>query len=210
MSKLAFRLGVGITLVALALVVTDQLLTPPLTPGVTEANVNRLRVGMTVTEVEAILGPLPRRSGFDPPFGPSGGWFGDGDSRPLGGLIVGTPEGPKVTREAQIAKQAQPASPVRTSGEQDAPREPDPDDLEAGVKVLRGLVLHGGGQARATEEALQACFRMGVPMPIPGKDGTAFLSIKDDRLRGAEWRPNPGVAVPRTGLIGRLRDWLSW
>jgi hypothetical protein len=70
MSKRVFLLGLGLTLVALALAVTDWLLTPPPTPGVTEANVKRLRLGMTLEEVESMLGRLPAWS-----FGHSGfGW----------------------------------------------------------------------------------------------------------------------------------------
>jgi hypothetical protein len=49
-----YLLGVGLALVALALAVTDWALR--LRPGVTEANVKRIRPGMTVGEVEALLG----------------------------------------------------------------------------------------------------------------------------------------------------------
>jgi hypothetical protein len=47
---------VGLALVALALVATDALLWQP---GVTEANVKRIREGMTVAEVNALLGDEP-------------------------------------------------------------------------------------------------------------------------------------------------------
>jgi hypothetical protein len=54
MSGRVYALGVGLALVALALVLTDQYLSG--LPGVTGANVRRLREGMTLAEVEAILG----------------------------------------------------------------------------------------------------------------------------------------------------------
>ena len=57
MSRRVFLLGVGLALVALALAFTDWTLS--LQPGVTEANVKRIRPGMTLAEVKAILGPLP-------------------------------------------------------------------------------------------------------------------------------------------------------
>jgi hypothetical protein len=53
MSRRVYLLGVGLALVALAFIVTDTLLWRP---GVTEANVRRIRAGMTVTEVAARLG----------------------------------------------------------------------------------------------------------------------------------------------------------
>jgi hypothetical protein len=53
MSRQVYLMGVGLALVALAFVVTDALLWGP---GVTEANVRRVRVGMTIREVESILG----------------------------------------------------------------------------------------------------------------------------------------------------------
>ena len=53
MSRRVYLLGVGLALVALAFVVTDALLWRP---GVTEANVRRIRPGMKRTEVEAVLG----------------------------------------------------------------------------------------------------------------------------------------------------------
>jgi hypothetical protein len=49
-----YLLGVGLALVALAFAVTDWALT--LGPGLTTANVRRIRPGMTLAEVEAILG----------------------------------------------------------------------------------------------------------------------------------------------------------
>jgi hypothetical protein len=56
MPRRVYLLGLGLALVALALAFTDWLLTPPLSPGVTEANAKRIRVGMTLAEVEAIFG----------------------------------------------------------------------------------------------------------------------------------------------------------
>jgi hypothetical protein len=58
MSRRVFLLGVGLALVALALAFTDWALS--LRPGVTEANVRRIRQGMTELEVRALLGDRPR------------------------------------------------------------------------------------------------------------------------------------------------------
>jgi hypothetical protein len=54
MSRWVFLLGVGVTLVAVAFVVTCQVLEAQ--PGVTEANFKRIKEGMSLAEVEAILG----------------------------------------------------------------------------------------------------------------------------------------------------------
>jgi hypothetical protein len=54
MSRRVYLLGVGLALLALGLAFTDWALS--LQPGVTEANVKRIRVGMTLAEVEAIFG----------------------------------------------------------------------------------------------------------------------------------------------------------
>src|SRR5262249_27201934 len=54
MPRRVYLLGVGLALVALALAFTDWALS--LQPGVTERNVRRIRVGMTVAEVAARLG----------------------------------------------------------------------------------------------------------------------------------------------------------
>jgi hypothetical protein len=54
MSRRVYLLGLGLALVTLAFAVTDWAL--GLRPGVTEANVKRVRVGMTLAEVEGILG----------------------------------------------------------------------------------------------------------------------------------------------------------
>jgi len=54
MSRRVYLLDMGLALVALALAVTDWALS--LRPGVTEANVKRIRPGMTLAEVEGILG----------------------------------------------------------------------------------------------------------------------------------------------------------
>ena len=69
MPRLIYLLGVCVAVVALALAVTDWALS--LRPGVTQANVRRIRPGMTPEEVESLLGgpaqsrqvvgaPLPR------------------------------------------------------------------------------------------------------------------------------------------------------
>jgi hypothetical protein len=57
MSRRVYLLGVGLALVALALVITEAALGPP--PGVTQPNVHRIRPGMTMQEVEALLGGPP-------------------------------------------------------------------------------------------------------------------------------------------------------
>jgi hypothetical protein len=57
MSRRVYLLGVGLALVALALAFTEWALRPR--PGVTEANVRRIRPGMTLTEVTRIFGKLP-------------------------------------------------------------------------------------------------------------------------------------------------------
>src|SRR4051794_40501829 len=54
MSRGVYQLGVGMALVALAFVVTDWALS--LRPGVTEANVKRVRPGMRLEEVRRLLG----------------------------------------------------------------------------------------------------------------------------------------------------------
>jgi hypothetical protein len=54
MPRRVYLLGVGLALVALALALTDWALS--LQPGVTEANFRRIRVGMTIEEVETLLG----------------------------------------------------------------------------------------------------------------------------------------------------------
>src|SRR5262245_66059249 len=54
MPRLVYLLGVGLLLVAGALALTHELLGA--WPGVNERNVRRIKEGMTVPEVEAILG----------------------------------------------------------------------------------------------------------------------------------------------------------
>ncbi len=54
MPRWVFLLGVGLLLVAVAFVVTCEVLGPK--PGVTEANVRRIKPGMTVAEVDVLLG----------------------------------------------------------------------------------------------------------------------------------------------------------
>jgi hypothetical protein len=53
MPRRVYLLGVGSVLVALAFLLTNDLLWEP---GVTEANSRRIRPGMTLTEARAILG----------------------------------------------------------------------------------------------------------------------------------------------------------
>ncbi|MCI0459976.1 MAG: hypothetical protein L0Z62_23745, partial [Gemmataceae bacterium] len=55
MSKRVYLLGVGLALVALAFLITDAATRPR--QGPTEANLRRVRAGMTLAEVQAILGP---------------------------------------------------------------------------------------------------------------------------------------------------------
>src|SRR5262245_47887788 len=62
MCRQVYLLGVGLLVVALAFVVTQATLRPR--PGVTEANVRRIREGMTLGKVESILGG-PSRSAWD-------------------------------------------------------------------------------------------------------------------------------------------------
>jgi hypothetical protein len=54
MPRWVFLLGVGVLLVTVAFVVTTTALGPR--PGVTEANARRIKPGMTMAEVEAIMG----------------------------------------------------------------------------------------------------------------------------------------------------------
>jgi hypothetical protein len=63
MSKRVFLLGVGIALLGLGLAFTDWVLS--LRPGVTEANVKRIRAGMTEREVETLLGKPHLQTPFD-------------------------------------------------------------------------------------------------------------------------------------------------
>jgi hypothetical protein len=79
MSRRVYLLGVGMALVALGLAFTDWALS--LQPGVTKANVERIKPGMTLAEAEYLLGGPPRmawymgRSVRRPPF--IGGWRGE-------------------------------------------------------------------------------------------------------------------------------------
>ncbi len=54
MSRFIYLLGLGLALIGLAFAVTDWAMGP--CPGVTEASVRRIKPGMTLLEVEAILG----------------------------------------------------------------------------------------------------------------------------------------------------------
>ena len=73
MSRKVFLLGLGLSLIALAFALTQYVL--DLQPGVTEANIKRIREGMTVQQVEAILG-APRRFQTDPAIG----WWWEGET----------------------------------------------------------------------------------------------------------------------------------
>ncbi len=57
MSRITYLLGVGIALVALAFTVTDNMLGSP--AGVTAATAERIKPGMTLSEVQAVLGGPP-------------------------------------------------------------------------------------------------------------------------------------------------------
>jgi hypothetical protein len=57
MSGRVFLLGVALCLLTLAFLLTDRLVYPP---GITEANVRRIRPGMRVADVEALLGGKAR------------------------------------------------------------------------------------------------------------------------------------------------------
>src|SRR5262245_55713008 len=68
MPRWVFLLGVGIYLITMGFLVTVAILGP--TPGVTEGNLRRIREGMTMQQVEAILGGPGERSVSD--FTPKG------------------------------------------------------------------------------------------------------------------------------------------
>jgi hypothetical protein len=65
MSRQVYLLGLGLVLVAGAFLVTDSLVGRQ--PGVTEANVRRVRPGMTFSQVEGILGEWTEELQFYPP-----------------------------------------------------------------------------------------------------------------------------------------------
>jgi hypothetical protein len=54
MPRLVYLSGVGAALVALAFAFTNYVIGP--SPGVTEANARRIRPGMTIVQVEGVLG----------------------------------------------------------------------------------------------------------------------------------------------------------
>src|SRR5262249_53762675 len=68
--RLTYLTGLAVILVGGALALTHALLGP--WPGVTEANARRVRAGMTVEQVEALLGAPAEKVGRRPWFG--GGW----------------------------------------------------------------------------------------------------------------------------------------
>ncbi|HYT91982.1 MAG TPA: hypothetical protein VEL76_24925, partial [Gemmataceae bacterium] len=189
--------GIASCVVILGFGVTTRLLGPA--PGVTEANVKRLRLGMTRAEVKAILGQLPAyhmtqvtRGGFRPStFGPTqkaqftpGGFdtlafdpkarFGD---QGFGGSRVSPPA---------------------------AKEEPPSNDQPKKGEVGLGAVVITSGNAEALEEVLRT-----IASIVPGEAGSAFISFGEDgRLTRAEWSPNPGATVPKAGLGEYLRSWL--
>jgi hypothetical protein len=55
MSRTTFCLGIALYVLTVAFLLTDRLIADR-TPGVTERNVRRIRPGMTMADVEAILG----------------------------------------------------------------------------------------------------------------------------------------------------------
>src|SRR5262245_59450386 len=73
MNGRVYQLGVGLALVAVAFVITDALLWRP---GVTAANVKRIREGMTLTEVQALFGDEPEL-GLGPDGARSWRWWGE-------------------------------------------------------------------------------------------------------------------------------------
>src|SRR5262245_15748198 len=70
MPRMVYLLGVGILLVSVAFLLTDAMVPRP-SAGVSEAAVRRVKAGMTLKEVEAILGgpgrPLPIMEGSNRP-----------------------------------------------------------------------------------------------------------------------------------------------
>jgi outer membrane protein assembly factor BamE (lipoprotein component of BamABCDE complex) len=63
MTRSVFFFGIAMAAVALAFVLTDSVLTK-LTAGITEANVRRIRIGMSKLQVERILGEPGRYGPF--------------------------------------------------------------------------------------------------------------------------------------------------
>jgi hypothetical protein len=82
MSRLVYLLGVGIALVAGAFLLTEALLWRP---GATEANAKRIREGMALGEVEAIMG---RPADWRCPPSESGRPIAYGEWEGEGGTIV--------------------------------------------------------------------------------------------------------------------------
>jgi hypothetical protein len=76
MSRQVYLLGLGLALVALAFLLTEALLWRP---GVTRANVRRVREGMTFREVQALLGDRPISLNWPTP----AEMFGSGSVRAL-------------------------------------------------------------------------------------------------------------------------------
>jgi hypothetical protein len=117
MPRLVYLSGVGLALVALALLLTDALLWRP---GVTEANVKRIRAGMTLEEVRALFGDEPE-IGLGPDAAKSCRWWGA-----EGAAWVHFDENQLVT-SAQFDRGAEPSQQGRYAGRlRPTPSEPGP------------------------------------------------------------------------------------
>ncbi len=174
MNKHTFLSGVALVLVALAFLLTDWLLTPP--PGVTEANVKRLRPGMTVEQIEAILGQrldIPIRFSAL-----SGSGFG------------GNVEVRRVAIDPRIAVPA---------GVEKIARSVQGDD------TVDGVHRDASWGAASDKWAVYYWFQFPLTVPGQGGSAWLYLD-RHDRLDSAEWQPNPAAsrASPGSSLRGWL------
>ena len=119
MSRRVYLLGLGLALVALGLAFTDWVLS--LRPGVTEANVRRIRVGMAMDEVEAIFGRIPD--------GVQGVWFGRLEKRQRTNRVRAAARSPPVSRARTVLHcvhqgppPAAPPGPIGTCQQQAMPK----------------------------------------------------------------------------------------
>jgi hypothetical protein len=182
MARQTYFLGLGLALVALAFVITDEFVTS--TPGCTERNVKRIRRGMTVGEVEALLGVPPDtfttlsdKGILTLPW-------------PVLQACLNDPrlleEDPQKLKELIVAHDPRPPS---CTGQEFL------DLVEAIQDSLRHRLGSTGG--------FRLCFsdgERGYPVVCFGRDG---------RVRWAEWRQfGPGTA-PTTSLLDRVRSWLG-
>jgi hypothetical protein len=72
MSRQVYLLGSNIALVAFAFGITDRFLS---SPGITEPNVRRIQRGMTIAQVQSLLGGKGRFvCSFEPDAPPADGW----------------------------------------------------------------------------------------------------------------------------------------